>query len=423
MLVGHTGTFLWFLLSGLSLQNQGSLRTRALSLIDSRNCLNKKKAFPQPAIIMSARAHSPPSSTFSSQSDTAPIVSASASSQSPTSDSAKSSKRRLFGLVKKKDKASDKTVIDANPNATQFKPTAPPANMNPVTSSSPPPNRFVAASPTRLPFALASSQSTSTLADSQIFERSVQESVVPSELSPAIPAHIQTEDHIPAVLEASSLAITDTHLDPDQVEIVTHTAHQPASEKVADSTASALHSDAQLPVSPQDSQHESFHSVASHPPDHDDAASNYGALDPADVRRLSFISFADVVQAEQAESKDALQHHTPLSASTLSQSQMHSPPLPRSPSPARSPLSSQYSQEVTTPPLRSNPTSVKGFDMSPVRSPIGSPSQQHGELTIETMRQALRKTASGDFTGTKIAPYPASSIGLEDGNLEKPGFR
>jgi len=271
---------------------------------------------------------------------------------------------------------------------------------------------------------LASSQSTSTLADSQIFERSVQESIVPSELSPAIPAHIQTEDHIPAVLEASSLAITDTHLDPDQVEIVTHTAHQPASEKVADSTASALHSDAQLPVSPQDSQHESFHSVASHPPDYDDAASNYGALDPADVRRLSFISFADVVQAEQAESKDALQHYTPLSASTLSQNQMHSPPLPRSPSPARSPLSSQYSQEVTTPPLRSNPTSVKGFDMSPVRSPVGSPShQQHGELTIETMRQALRKTASGDFTGTKIAPYPASSIGLEDGGLEKPGFR
>jgi hypothetical protein len=373
---------------------------------------------------MSARAHSPSSSTFSSQSDTAPIVSPSAS-QSPTSESAKSSKRRLFGLVKRKDKTSNKTVIDANTtDATQFKPTAPPANMDPLTSSSPPPNRFVAASPTRLPFALASSQSTSTLADSQIFERSVQDSIVPSELSPAIPAHIQTEDHIPAILEASSLAITDTHLDPDQVEIVTHTAHQPASEKVAEGTANVLHSDAQLPVSPQDSQHESFHSVASHPPDHDDAASNYGALDPADVRRLSFISFADVVHAEQAESKDSLHHYTPLSASTLSQAQMHSPPLPRSPSPARSPLSSQYSQDVTTPPLGSNPTSIKGFDMSPVRSPIGSPShQQQGELTIETMRQALHKTASGDFTGTKIAPYPASSAGHEDGGFERQGFR
>ncbi|KAI4724081.1 hypothetical protein E4T49_08202 [Aureobasidium sp. EXF-10728] len=374
---------------------------------------------------MSARANSPPTSTFSSQSDTAPIVSPSVS-QSPTTDSAKSSRRRLFGLVKRKDKSSDSAAINANTNATQPEPTAAaaPANMNPLTSSPSPPNRFVAASPTRLPVALAQSQSTSTLASSQIFERNVQESIVPSELSPAIPAHIQTEDHIPAVLEASSLAITDTHLDPDQVEIVTHTAHQPASEKVAEGTAAALHSDAQLPVSPQDSQHESFHSVNSHPPDLDDAASNYGALDPADVRRLSFISFADVVQAEQAESKDSLHHHTPLSASTLSQAQTHSPPLPRSPSPARSPLSSQYSQEVTTPPIGSNPTSIKGFDMSPVRSPIGSPAhQQHGELTIETMRQALRKTASGDFTGTKIAPYPASSTGLEDGGLTRDGFR
>ncbi|KAG9998888.1 hypothetical protein KCU78_g16199, partial [Aureobasidium melanogenum] len=263
---------------------------------------------------MSARAHSPPASTFSSQSDTAPIVSRSVS-QSPTTDPAKPSKRRLFGLVKRKDKAADNSaVIDANTDATQSEPTAAVASasptMNPLTSSPSPPNRFVAASPTRLPFALTSSQSTSTLASSQIFERNVQESIVPSELSPAIPAHIQTEDHIPAVLEASSLAITDTHLDPDQVEIVTHTAHQPAIDKVAEGTANALHSDAQLPVSPQDSQHESFHSVPSHPPDLDDAASNYGALDPADVRRLSFISFADVVQAEQAESKDSL-HHGP----------------------------------------------------------------------------------------------------------------
>ncbi|KAK6001330.1 hypothetical protein QM012_002661 [Aureobasidium pullulans] len=374
---------------------------------------------------MSARAHSPPASTFSSQSDTAPIVSREVS-QSPTTDPAKPSKRRLFGLVKRKDKASDSAVINANTDAIQSQPTAAAAaaspNMNPLTSSPSPPNRFVAASPTRLPFALTSSQSTSTLASSQIFERNVQESIVPSELSPAIPAHIQTEDHIPAVLEASSLAITDTHLDPDQVEIVTHSAHQPAIDKVAEGTANALHSDAQLPVSPQDSQHESFHSVPSHPPDLDDAASNYGALDPADVRRLSFISFADVVQAEQAESKDSL-HHGPLSASTLSQAQTHSPPLARSPSPARSPLSSHYSQEVTTPPLGSNPTSIKGFDMSPVRSPVGSPHQQHGELTIETMRQALRKTASGDFTGTKIAPYPASSMGLEDGGLERYGFK
>ncbi|THV80729.1 hypothetical protein D6D02_09906 [Aureobasidium pullulans] len=373
---------------------------------------------------MSARAHSPPISTFSSQSDTAPIVSPQLDT-SPTTASAKTSKRRLFGLGKKKDKAADSssTAMDATNNATQSSPIARPANMIPLTSSPSPPNRFVAASPTRLPFALASSQSTSTLASSQIFERNVQESAVPSEMSDAIPAHIQTEDHIPAVLEASSLAITDNHLNPDQVEIVTHTAHQPASEKVAEGTASALHSDAQLPTSPQDSQHESFHSAGSHPPDADDAASNYGALDPADVRRLSFISFADVVQAEQAESKDSL-HHATISASSFGHMQTHSPPMPRSPSPTRSPLSSQYSQEVTTPPLGSNPTSIKGFDMSPVRSPIGSPHhQQHGELTIETMRQALRKTASGDFTGAKIVPYPTGSTGFEDAGLERHGFR
>ncbi|KAH0374040.1 hypothetical protein KCU65_g165, partial [Aureobasidium melanogenum] len=261
---------------------------------------------------MSARAHSPPASTFSTQSDTAPIVSRSVSQSPTTTDPAKPSKRRLFGLVKRKDKTSDNTaVIDANTDATQSEPkTAAVAsaspNMNPLTSSPSPPNRFVAASPTRLPFALTSSQSTSTLASSQIFERNVQESIVPSELSPAIPAHIQTEDHIPAVLEASSLAITDTHLDPDQVEIVTHSAHQPAIDKVAEGTASALHSDAQLPVSPQDSQHESFHSVPSHPPDLDDAASNYGALDPADVRRLSFISFADVPSSNSLSSASSL---------------------------------------------------------------------------------------------------------------------
>ncbi|KAI5271093.1 hypothetical protein E4T47_05562 [Aureobasidium subglaciale] len=374
---------------------------------------------------MSARAHSPPTSTFSSQSDTAPINPQPVSAQTPTTASlAKASKRRLFGLGKKKDKSSDTAALDDATTDAPLSTSSPtPANMNPLTTSPSPPSRFVAASPTRLPFALASSQSTSTLASSQIFERNVQESSIPSEMSPAIPSHIQTEDHIPAVLEASSLAITDSHLNPDQVEIVTHTAHQPASEKVAEGTASALHPDAQLPVSPQDSQHESFHSVYSHQQDFDDAASNYGALDPADVRRLSFISFADVVQAEQAESKDSL-HHTPMSASTFSHAHTHSPPLPRSPSPTRSPLSSQYSQEVTTPPIGSNPTSIKGFDMSPVRSPIGSPhNHQHGELTIETMRQALRKTASGDFTASKIAPYPASSVGLEDSGPERHGFK
>lgn len=364
---------------------------------------------------MSARdSHSPPpNSTFSSQSDTAPIV----SSPATQTEATKPSKRRLFGLGKKKDKLAD--ISSSSSSATS----TPAANMNPISSSPSPPNRFVAASPTRPPFGFSSPQPPSAVASSDIFERNVQDSVLPSELSPAIPAHIQTEDHIPPVLEASSLAITDDHLDPDHVEIVTHTAHQPAAEKVAEGANNALHSDSQLPISPQDSQPESFYSAGSHPPEPDDAASNYGALDPNDVRRLSFISFADVVQAEQAESsKDSL-HHAPLSASTISHARTQSPPLARSPSPTRSPLSSQYSPDVTTPPLGSNPTSIKGFDMSPARSPIGSPHHQHGELTIETMRQALRKTASGDFTGAKIGSYPTSAVSGDDSGLERHGFK
>jgi hypothetical protein len=40
-------------------------------------------------------------------------------------------------------------------------------------------------------------------------------------------------------------------------------------------------------------------------------------------------------------------------------------------------------------------------DQSPVRSgALGSPGSQHGDLNIETMRQALRKTASGDLSGS-----------------------
>ena len=95
-----------------------------------------------------------------------------------------------------------------------------------------------------------------------------------------------TEDHIPPALEASEQAITSEDLTPDEVEIVMHAAHQPASAAVTASNAGdSLHSPMQeeapaaasaiLPASPQDA---------------DETASNYGALDPTDARRLSFIS-------------------------------------------------------------------------------------------------------------------------------------
>lgn len=269
-------------------------------------------------------------------------------------------------------------------------------------------------------------------AASEIFERNVQENALPSELSPAIPSHIQTENYIPPVLEASSLAITDNHLNPDEVEIVTHAAHQPAAVTVAEGVSSGLQSE--VSVSPQEPQHEGFPSaLPPHVQQESEEASNYGSLDPNDVRRLSFISFADVMQGEHAESgsKESL-HHLPLSASSLAHPPAHhSPSHNRSPSPVRSPVSAHshsFSQEVTTPPTGS----VKGVELSPRRSPVTSPSlgspglnpqhpQQHGELTIETMRQALRKTGSGDLSVHRS--LPASAVGGDEGGPERSPFK
>jgi hypothetical protein len=217
--------------------------------------------------------------------------------------------------------------------------------------------------------------------------------------SPAIPSHIQTENHIPPVLDASSEAITNNTLNPDSVEIVMHYSHQPAAVTVtgvgsSESTAGTWADD-----------------LIAHP-DKDDAASNYGALDSADVRRLSFISFADVVQSEHAEhagSRDSI-----YVAGLIS---MSSAAINRSPSPVRSPVSSQG---FGTSPPTSKSASVKGVELSPSRKPLGSPASTHaptngGELTIETMSQALRRTGSGDLSGGRSQPMsPASPDGLSD---------
>ncbi|PNS18109.1 hypothetical protein CAC42_4068 [Sphaceloma murrayae] len=257
-------------------------------------------------------------------------------------------------------------------------------------------------------------------ASSLIFERNVQESTMPSNVPSAIPAHMKTEDQIPPALEASSLAITDDHLGPEEVEVVTHTAHQPAAAIIAESIPSAHQSEVNVALSPQESQQESV----MHSPryDADDNMSTYGSLDPNDVRRLSFISFADVVHGEHAEtgSQHSL-HHVPLSATTdpgVSQSPNANRPI----SPTRSPLSTfshPFSQEVTTPPTTaSGPGSAKGVELSPPRSLNASPTisspppqqqQHHGELSIETLGQALRKTASRDLSGFNRSP-PTSAI-------------
>lgn len=70
------------------------------------------------------------------------------------------------------------------------------------------------------------------------------------------------------------------------------------------------------------------------------------------------------------------------------------------------------------------------MESSPGRSPgPGSPApaqgqgQAHGELTIETMRQALRKTGSRDFSGVGRMSPPVSAVGGENGEAPRSPFR
>ncbi|KAJ5624703.1 hypothetical protein N7510_001012 [Penicillium lagena] len=250
------------------------------------------------------------------------------------------------------------------------------------------------------------SNSGTTSPTSPIFERSVQEDMIPAQAPSSIPAHIRTENYIPPVLEASSAAITDDHLDPDSVEIVTHSLHQSAVAGVIG--ASSM--EQSLSSSVIDDH---IHSDA------DEVSSAHGALDSTDVRRLSFISFADVVNAEHAEtgdpwaSRDPSQHTSGPAISTGG-------PANRSPSPLRSPASSHA---MGTSPPTSITTSFKGTEMSPPHGARGAgspfPTAQSpvsssfgGELNIETMRQALRRTGSGELGG--VASQTASAVGNDE---------
>jgi len=259
----------------------------------------------------------------------------------------------------------------------------------------------IGASPNRRSMHRSTSPGLHSPASSAIFERNVQE----PEPSADVPAHIKTEDHIPPALDASSLAITDDHLNPDEVEIVMHSAHQPASTAVAGGmTDSSVYSPSLA--------HED--SVASSHADLAESTSNYGSLDMTDPRRLSFISFADVVQAEHVEqdremlgSSDALQFQS-LSSTAAN----------RSPSPIRSPTSSHG---MSTSPPTSGAASPRFADHGRTRSP-GSPTLAVGHgthspplgagempLQIETLRQTLRKTHSGDLSGVRSQPLSAVS--------------
>ncbi|KAI1425047.1 hypothetical protein F5Y12DRAFT_714709 [Xylaria sp. FL1777] len=306
----------------------------------------------------------------------------------------KTKKRGLFGLGKKRHEDKTSTQVHSKMESTSSSPPntiSREATKRSTTSPAPLESpRMMPSSPGRAFH--SSSPRMSSPAGSQIFERDVQESaLLPT--SPAIPSHITTENYIPPVLDASSEAITDDHLDPDTVEIVTHASHQPAAVTVAG---------APLYESISSSWTEDYAAFS----DKEESASNYGSLDSTDVRRLSFISFADVVQAEQG----------PPGLATGSRDSMHlagltslaSMGVNRSPSPIRSPVSSQAAE--TSPP-HSKSGSVKGISLSPSRKPLGSPTSTEynlglatGELTIETMSQALRRTGSTDLSGARSHP-------------------
>ncbi|KAF9880906.1 hypothetical protein CkaCkLH20_01948 [Colletotrichum karsti] len=303
-----------------------------------------------------------------------------------TKKDVKSKVKGLFGIGKKKEdsNASSKSSSSAKPQASTV-------TSNPSLSRDP--SRASARSTTAHPSSpgrgVSASPRVPSPAGSQIFERDVDNMSIKPQ-SPAIPSHIQTENHIPPVLDASSEAITDDHLDPDSVEIVTHAQHQPAAAAVTGANGTPH---------PPDSMAASWTEELRAFADRDDA-SNYNSLDNADVRRLSFISFADVVQAEQGGHAGAAGSRESVHvAGMTSLSSVNA----RSPSPIRSPVSSQ---PATSPPT-SNPGSIKGLEMSPVRKPIGSPISSHhttSDVNIETMSQALRRTGSSDLSGVRSLP-------------------
>jgi hypothetical protein len=269
----------------------------------------------------------------------------------------------------------------------------------------------IGASPNRRSVHRSVSPGLHSPASSAIFERNVQE----PEESSAIPAHIKTEDHIPAALDASSLAITDDHLNPDDVEIIMHSAHQPASTAVAGGMADSVHS----PSLGRDDSMASSHADLHEP------TSNYASLDMTDPHRLSFISFADVVQAEHVEQDRDM----PGSSDGLQFQSLSSTAVNRSPSPVRSPASSRG---MSTSPPTSGAASPRFTDNRRTRSPDGplhaalgtsSPLLGSGEptLQIETMRQALRKTHSGDLSGHRSQPL--SAVSSEDNTADRPPFK
>lgn len=317
---------------------------------------------------------------FSEQSE--PIsksTSQSTDSQSQDYDAKTSSRRRFWSLGRKEDTQSASpsgpstgTPSPAPRNGTQTP--SPSRHRGPLGTSSP-------SSPARM--------RSPSPASSQIFERNVQEDVLLVASSPsaaaATPAHITTENHIPPALSASANAFADERLSPDRVEIVTLASHQPAAASVTGAVGTDTMDSTQSP-DVQDHGH-NHGSTATHFPHHHSHdphlhaspsstlytpaqnSSPHSAIpskfEAADIRRLSFISFADVIHDEHVAT-DAAHRLASASGGVLSSPSSPLSPPPRSPSPVPA-------------------------------SRVGS------ELSVETMTQALRKTGSGDWETRDVA--------------------
>lgn len=325
--------------------------------------------------------------TNTSRDSQAPLISASDSldvSQPVTETSGGTDERarkRDFFRFGRKEEDKKKNKSPQTDTAGGLRPVSPLAGIDSLRSPGSPSRNSpygVASSPRGM---RSASPRTHSPASSMIFERSVQEDVAVPQASPQIPSHILTENHIPPALDATSEAITDKKLDPDSVEIVTHATHQPAAV-----TITGGHHE--QPISPLMSEEGLVSGSLGRT--ETENTSNYASLDAVDVRRLSFISFADVVHGEHDFSESRRDSANITSHPNIS--------VPRSPSPMRSPVSAALGS--------SPPTSVSpSFHES-------SPHRGTGDLNIETMRQALRKTGSGDLSGFRTAPM--SPVGTEE---------
>ncbi|KAK6854527.1 hypothetical protein PG995_009620 [Apiospora arundinis] len=299
------------------------------------------------------------------------------------SESATKKKRSLFGFGKKK--ADDKAAATETTNTTSKPETSLP---------SPPPGKDLsqlssARSATTSPIPMDASHRAPS---SPGRARCARKFGSHAQFTGNSVAYSSGESHPPA-LDATSEAITDDHLNPDSVEIVTHASHQPAAVTVTG-------------AGPYETQSTSWVDELQSLAEKDEAASNYGSLDSTDIRRLSFISFADVVQAEQGNNNIAASSRESMRIPGLTS--LSSAAINRSPSPIRSPISSH----AETSPPTSKSGSIKGLDMSPSRKPLGSPSSgahtlgaaTNNDLNIETMSQALRRTGSTDLSTARSPP-------------------